>query len=289
MKKTIKSKKSTALFLLIFAMGILFFGFNFPARAQDNLGRLEPVKIEISCEEFRARNHISKSVKLAEHGRLEVTLCSNPSTGYEWSDSAQISNHTVLWQTSHMTLPSASNGVGSPTQERWVFQGLNEGQSTISLEYGRSWEGGGDSGWSIKVNVTVVDDDEKAEPETTGKSIGEKLVREIFKDIANSNISSLEKKMAEGFQSVHGFGISDRRGEIGVLKGIKLNNYTLSNFHGTRQDDTLIVSYTVKAEESIRGEEVDDEPVPRLSVFVKTDSGWKWIAHANLSEVEDDS
>ncbi len=288
MKKTIK-KTTAGLVLMVFVMGMLFVGFNFPARARDNLGRLEPVSVKISCEEFRARNHIRKTARLAEHGRLEVTLCSNPSTGYEWSDSAQISNHTVLWQTSHMTLPSTGSGVGSPTQERWVFQGLNEGQSKISLEYGRSWEGSGNDGWRLQIDVTVVDDDEKVEPETTGKSIGEKLVREIFQDIAGSNISSLEKKMSKEFQSVHGFGISDYQGEIETLKGIKLNNYTLANFHQTRQNDTLIVSYTVKAEESIRGEEVDDEPVPRLSVFVKTDSGWKWVAHANLSEVEDDS
>ena len=268
--------------LLVVTVGLVFSGFSLQAGAGENLGRLEPVKIEISCDEFRTEKHVNRSVRLAEHGRLEVTLCSNPSTGYQWSDSAQISDHTVLWQTSHVTLPSGSSALGAPGKERWVFQGLNEGKSTIALEYGRSWESGSGE-WSLRVDVTVVDEDEDPSEKDSGDDTGEKLVREVFRKIKNSDIAALEKMMAEEFQAVHDFGASDLKGEVETLKGIELKEYRLGNFKTTRREDILIVTYTVKAEETIRGEEVEDEPVPRLSVFVKSDSGWKWIAHANLS------
>ncbi len=271
--------------LLVVAVGLVFSGFSLQAGAGENLGRLEPVKIEISCDEFRTEKHVNKSVRLAEHGRLEVTLCSNPSTGYQWSDSAQISDHTVLWQTSHVTLPSGSSALGAPGKERWVFQGLNEGKSTIALEYGRSWESGSGE-WSLRVDVTVVDEDEEPSEKGSGDDTGEKLVREVFRKIKNSDIAALEKMMAEEFQAVHDFGASDRKGEVETLKGIELEEYRLGNFKTTRREDILIVTYTVKAEETIKGEEVEDEPVPRLSVFVNTDSGWKWIAHANLSSLK---
>lgn len=278
-------KRFALYILLVVAVGLVFSGFSLQAGAGENLGRLEPVKIEISCDEFRTEKHVNKSVRLAEHGRLEVTLCSNPSTGYQWSDSAQISDHTVLWQTSHVTLPSGSSALGAPGKERWVFQGLNEGKSTIALEYGRSWESGSGE-WSLRVDVTVVDEDEEPSEKGSGDDTGEKLVREVFRKIKNSDIAALEKMMAEEFQAVHDFGASDRKGEVETLKGIELEEYRLGNFKTTRREDILIVTYTVKAEETIKGEEVEDEPVPRLSVFVNTDSGWKWIAHANLSSLK---
>jgi len=250
--------------------------------AQDNLGRLEPVKLKASCDDFRSNKDITKSVTLDVRGRLQITLCSNPSTGYQWSDSAQISDHTVLWQTSHTTSPSDSGALGAPSQERWTFQALHQGTTTLSLQYARSWKGKSPDNWTFRVNVKVVEE-KKADGSKGMEKVGEELVREIFKDIENSDITALKKKMAKSFQAVHSFGASDLQQEIKTLQKLQLGEYTLSDFKVTHEDQLLIVTYNVKAEETIKGERIEDKPIPRLSVFVKKDSGWKWIAHANLS------
>lgn len=278
---TVRKIQNVLLFVLILSVALT--GLSFVSFADESLGRLQPVRLSVTCEDFQRDNHISESVKIAVHGRLEITLCSNPSTGYSWSDSARISNHSVLWQTNHTAHPSSSSAIGSAGRERWTFRGLQEGTTTISLRYSRGGMRGPDD-WTFEVKVEVVDDsDSKSDDSTDKDEIGEKLVRGIFKDIHDSNISSLSSKLSENFQVVRSSGATDRKGEIEILKGIDLEEYTLDNFKVTRQDQTLIVTYTVKADETIQGETVPKEPVPRLSIFIKTDSGWKWLAHANLS------
>lgn len=275
-----KTKNS---FLVIIAVALVFVGFNYNALAQDDLGRLTPVTVKVSCDEFQEEKEVSKSVKLAKHGRLEVTLCTNPSTGYEWSDSAQISNHSVLWQTSHRTTSSSDGALGSPGGAVWEFKALKEGKSKISLEYGRSWEGDGEDNWSFNLQVEVIDEDDKKDSgDKDGKSTGEQLVRGMFKDIDKSNISDLESQVSDDFQGVTESGISDRKDELKAMRESELKDYELSDFNSTRQDDTLVVTYKLKADKTVRGEDADDEPVNQLSVFVKTDSGWELIAKASV-------
>ena len=276
-------RKIQNVLLIVLILSVALTGLNFVTSADDSLGRLRPVRLSVTCDDFQMDNQITKSVKIAVHGRLEITLCSNPSTGYSWSDSARISNHSVLWQTSHTTHPSTSSAIGSAGQERWTFRGLQEGTTTISLLYSRGGMRGPDD-WTFEVKVEVVEESKsKSDGPADDGEIGEKLVRGIFKDIHDSNISSLASKLSENFQVVRGSGATDRKGEIEILKGIDLGEYTLDNFKVTREDSVIVVTYTVKADETIQGEKVPKKPVPRLSVFIKTDSGWKWLAHANLS------
>gem|GEM_PF-403997 len=275
------SMKKSRFFTIFLGILVAFSALTFTVTAQEFTGFLNFVKVEVSCDQFRAQKYVTKSVKLNVHGRLKVELCSNPSTGYQWSDSAQISDHTVLWQTSHTTLPASSGALGAPGKEGWTFQALHEGKTIISLEYGRPWEGTGADNWSLKLNVTVVSrQGEKSQP---SHQIGEELVREVFQAIHDSNIAKLENMISKDFQAVHDFGASNRQEEIQTLKGIKLGEYTLDNFKVTRQGDVLIVTYTIAAEETIQGEQVPQKPIPRLSIFIKTNSEWKWLAHANLS------
>lgn len=268
-------------FLLVLILFMVLSAFTFHNYAAENLGKLRPVELNVTCEEFQFNNHIKKSVKLAVHGRLEITLCSNPSTGYEWPDQAQITNHTVLWQTSHTTTPSSSSMIGSPGEAKWTFQALNEGTTTISFRYGRAWESAGADEWTFHVEVTVVDEN-KPDKEST-RQLGEKLVRDLFKDMKSLNINSLKNILSKQFQSIHKSGASDREGELAIIKKLDLGTYSLTDFTVTRDDDALIVTYKVSAEETLQGEKVSQKPTPRLSVFIKTDSGWKWVAHANPS------
>jgi predicted secreted protein len=91
-------------------------------------------QISVDCEDFQANNHISKEIEVSAGDSLKVTLCSNPTTGFEW-EQAQISDQSVLQQTSHeFVAPSEGDNPpppGTPGQEIWIFDALNKGTSTV--------------------------------------------------------------------------------------------------------------------------------------------------------------
>jgi len=121
------------------------------------------VTIDLTCDDFTSQNHITKSVTLGKSGSLTVSLCANPSTGYQWEENATISmiagGGQVIVQTSHSYVAGQANSeemiVGAPGQDTWVFDPQNEGTSTIAFTYGRPWEGGEKDVWTLTVNVTV--------------------------------------------------------------------------------------------------------------------------------------
>jgi inhibitor of cysteine peptidase len=116
------------------------------------------VSIEASCDDFYDQAAISKEVEVAVGASFTVTLCSNPSTGFQWWESAQIGDNTVLQQTDHqfvMAHPEPPPPPGTPGEEVWTFKVLKEGTSTISVEYDRPWEGGKKAEWTFILTVTA--------------------------------------------------------------------------------------------------------------------------------------
>jgi len=114
--------------------------------------------VEVSCDDFYQQQHISNEVAVAVGGTVTVTLCSNPTTGFIWSETAQISDQSVLQQTDHkLVMPESEPPPppGTPGQEVWTFQALNKGTSTVSVEYSQPWEGGEKGEWTFVLTVTV--------------------------------------------------------------------------------------------------------------------------------------
>jgi len=117
-------------------------------------------------------------------------------------------------------------------------------------------------------------------------TLGETLVRQLWADLKDRDIEAVRKKFADGFQSVHQYGTNNREQEIELLKGLNLGEYTLSNFQTTRNGPVITAAYFISAEETINGKRLSNNPTPRMSVFLKTQDGWQWIAHANLKPME---
>jgi hypothetical protein len=182
-----------------------------------------------------------------------------------------------MWQTSHTKLPSTSSALGAPGKQKWTFQGLRAGKAEISLKYSRGGAGGSDN-WTYKIDVTVIDPDKKTDRSKTG----EKLVRGIFENTSNSNISYLESLVSKEFQAIHDSEPRSRETLLQALENVSLGSYSLEKFKTTGTEKTLVVTYTVKADETLWGKP-SDEPEVQLSVFEKTDSGWKWIAQSSSS------
>jgi inhibitor of cysteine peptidase len=118
------------------------------------------VAVEVSGNEFTNQKNVTKQVEVDAGDTLIVTLCSNPSTGFAWPESAQISNQTILQQADHKYVaPEAEGGAtpatGAPGQEVWTFTALKKGTSTIYVEYSRPWEGGEKGEWTFHLTVVV--------------------------------------------------------------------------------------------------------------------------------------
>jgi hypothetical protein len=121
----------------------------------------------------------------------------------------------------------------------------------------------------------------------TGTSEGERLERQLWEDMKTFNLDALEKKLAPEFQSVHNDGPRNRTGELELIKNLHLGKYTLSNFKTSHQGDTIIVTYTTSADESIDARHLTGRPSNRLSVWRNHKGQWQWLAHANLISLDD--
>lgn len=115
---------------------------------------------------------------------------------------------------------------------------------------------------------------------------GEQLEKQIWADFKALKLNEIEKKLAPEFQSIHQDGPRNRAGEIELIKKLNLGNYTLNNFKTTHLGDTIIVTYSVVADESIDNRQLSQRPSSRLSVWKKNKNNqWQWVAHANLHAV----
>jgi inhibitor of cysteine peptidase len=140
-------KSKLTILFIIAAISTLLFACS-PASQQ--------ASIEVSCDDFYQNNHITKEVQVASGNSFTVTLCSNPTTGFQWSETAQISDQTVLQQIDHKFVSAEETGVvGAPGQEVWTFKALKKGTTSLSLEYSQPWEGGGKGEWTFNLTVVV--------------------------------------------------------------------------------------------------------------------------------------
>ena len=115
---------------------------------------------------------------------------------------------------------------------------------------------------------------------------GEQLVREMWKTWKGKDLEATKNWIADGFQSVHQDGARNGEEEFTLLEGLNLGDYTLDNFQVTQNGDIIIATYSVSVHETIEGKVLPTAPAVRLSVFLKTDKGWQWIAHANLNPMD---
>jgi inhibitor of cysteine peptidase len=111
--------------------------------------------VNLTCDDFMSQNHILGELSIKAGDSFTVTLCSNPTTGFQW-ESAVISDPSVLTETKHQFFgPEDENLVGAAGRDVWTFQALKKGTSNISIDYSRPWEGGEKGEWTFTAVVTV--------------------------------------------------------------------------------------------------------------------------------------
>ncbi|MFC2001721.1 DUF4382 domain-containing protein [Chloroflexota bacterium] len=117
----------------------------------------EKTSVKVSCDDFIEQRHINKEVEVPVDSSILLTLCSNPTTGFQW-ESANISAQAVLEQVDHEFISPESEPPpppGTPGQDVWTFKALKAGTSTISIDYSRPWEGGEKAEWTFILTVIV--------------------------------------------------------------------------------------------------------------------------------------
>ena len=116
-------------------------------------------EIEVSCEDFYETQHRSYDIKIGVGNEFTLALCSNPSTGFQWAEQAEISDSELITQVTHEVVPPAEKDSppppGTPGDQVWVFKARSPGQCTISLDYSQPWDGGEKSTWTFVVNVNI--------------------------------------------------------------------------------------------------------------------------------------
>jgi inhibitor of cysteine peptidase len=157
--------KTAAVFglIVILLMPLLVLGCDTKVPTKQDIQDLPTIPenetLELSCDDFESVSHTAKVIDLVKSGTLTVTLCSNPSTGFQWNADAEISDTSVIKQDSHEFLqPLVETDemiTGAPGKEVWVFNALSEGTATISFSYSRPWEGGEKDVWTLDINITV--------------------------------------------------------------------------------------------------------------------------------------
>jgi predicted secreted protein len=112
--------------------------------------------ISIPIEEFPNQPHIDVVMHAVVGEELTVTLGSNPTTGYQWSEVAEISDENVIKQISHKFVgPGIDKPPGTPGEEVWTFKGLKKGTTTILLEYSRPWIEEDIGDWTVSITATI--------------------------------------------------------------------------------------------------------------------------------------
>jgi predicted secreted protein len=85
---------------------------------------------------------------------VTVIVCSNQTTGFQWSE-AEIEDTSILEQVSHEYTPPVGDKVGAAGQEKFFFRGIKTGTTTVYMEYSQPWDGGEKAAWTCSLTVTV--------------------------------------------------------------------------------------------------------------------------------------
>ena len=114
--------------------------------------------VKVDCEEFQASEQdtavVAREIAVSNGAVVELWLCSNPSTGFEWEET-ELSDASVLKEIFHEFVAQDSAKVGAAGQEHWTFEATSSGHCSVSLRYSQPWEGGEKGVWEFKLDVQV--------------------------------------------------------------------------------------------------------------------------------------
>jgi len=111
--------------------------------------------ISIPIEEFPNHPHIDVVMNAVVGEELTVTLGSNPTTGFQWLEEAEISDESIIKQVGHEYIGPETNIVGGSGKEVWTFEALKKGNVTTFLGYSRPGNEEDVGHWTVTITTTI--------------------------------------------------------------------------------------------------------------------------------------
>ena len=111
--------------------------------------------VDISCDDFsKNQGNILINEFFIEIGdKVHIDLCSNPSTGFEWSYT--MSCDPAVKEEDHDYEDPEEAVPGAAGTETWTFEGIRKGTAEILMEYSQPWDGGIKQEWTYLIAITV--------------------------------------------------------------------------------------------------------------------------------------
>ena len=104
--------------------------------------------ITVTCDDFAKQQNIvaSADTPFTVGKSFTVSLCSDPSTGLQWQESATINDQTVVQQTAHKRMSG---------RDVWTFKALSEGHALLFMESTSSSPGADGGQRTFRLTVAV--------------------------------------------------------------------------------------------------------------------------------------
>jgi len=112
------------------------------------------IHVEISCDDFMENpTSVRNDFEIEVGDKVYIELCSNPTTGFEWS--YEMSGDNAIKEEDHDFEEPEGDIVGASGIEVWTFEGTAKGTTVVLMEYSQPWEGGIKKEWSYRMAITV--------------------------------------------------------------------------------------------------------------------------------------
>lgn len=112
------------------------------------------VRIDLACEAFAVTPRIADTVDVPVGHIVSLHLCSNPTTGFSWSDPVSSDAAVAAIADWRFEEPD-SDALGAPGQEHITISALAEGSATITASYDQPWDGGMKGAATVAITVNV--------------------------------------------------------------------------------------------------------------------------------------
>jgi predicted secreted protein len=110
-----------------------------------------------TCDQFQSTQTVEQTREFAPGSDINVTLCSNPSTGFAWGEPELGDTSVVRLVDRSYQAPGGGTlpVVGAAGGEVMTFHAVAAGTTTVSVRYSQPWAGGTEGRWTYRLSITV--------------------------------------------------------------------------------------------------------------------------------------
>jgi hypothetical protein len=111
---------------------------------------------------------------------------------------------------------------------------------------------------------------------------GHRLANRFFTLLRSKNIEGLQGFMSDAFQVQRANGTGASKTDFLAALPV-INNFVLTDFHGTQAGPALVVRYEASVVGVINGNPYTPGPAPRISTYVWNGLRWQIASNANFN------